>query len=66
MKITVELDRDQAEILMKLLRRLDPREPEELLDDAGEAQVFSVTSDRLRVLLRDVVEPVWRNEPDKP
>jgi hypothetical protein len=57
MKITVELDRDQAETFAKLLRRLGPRELEELLDDAGEAQTFTAASDRLRLAILDASEP---------
>jgi hypothetical protein len=42
--------------------RCSPRELEELLDDASEAQIFNAASDRLRVVLRDVAEPGWRED----
>ena len=39
MRISVELSQKHAEILLKLLRRIGPRELEELLDDASEAEL---------------------------
>ena len=39
---------------------------EQILADGAEVAHFKVASEKLRVALRDVLEPGWRDEPDAP
>jgi hypothetical protein len=63
MKITIELDRDQAEALLTVLRRIGPSEVA-MLHEGVEWAAFDKASERLHVALRHVIDPGWREEPD--
>lgn len=52
----------QAAALLKFLRRVGPKEVAQLLDRPDEWEPFNTASERLRLALRDVVEPGWRKE----
>jgi hypothetical protein len=56
MKITVELDQEQATALLAVLRRIGPSEVA-LLHEGIEWATFDTARERLRIALRDVVEP---------
>jgi hypothetical protein len=66
MKITMELDRDQAEALLTVLRRIGPSEIA-MLHEGIEWPTFDAADTKLRVALREVVEPGWiAKEIDEP
>ena len=56
MKITIELDQEQAIALLAVMRRIGPSEVA-LLHDGIEWATFDSARERLRIALRDVVEP---------
>jgi len=60
-KITIELDRDQAEALLTVLRRIGPSEIAQL-HEGIEWATLDKASEKLRVALRDVVEPDGREK----
>jgi hypothetical protein len=62
MKISVELDREQAKALLMLLRRIGPDEVRLRCADV-DVRAFEMGSERLRIALRGVVEPSWRDKP---
>jgi hypothetical protein len=61
MKLTFELERDQAEALLEVLRRLRPSAIPQL-HEGIEWPTFEKASTELRVALRDAIEPGWREE----
>ena len=58
MKITVELDRDETEALLTVLRRAGPSEVA-MLHEGVEWPTYDKASEKLHVALRDVTEPGW-------
>ena len=58
MKITVELDRDETEALLTVLRRAGPSEVA-MLHEGVEWPTYDKASEKLRVVLRDMIEPGW-------
>jgi hypothetical protein len=61
MKITVKLSEAQAAALLKFLRLHSPLGVKDLLDPS-EVEQFSQASEQVRMALRDVVEPGWRDD----
>jgi hypothetical protein len=59
MKISIDLTREQATALLTFLRRIE-KEAERTTLDPSEVKLYVEASERLRVALRDVVEPSWR------
>jgi hypothetical protein len=55
MKITIELDKDQAEALLTVLRRIGPSEVAQL-HEGIEWPTFDKASEKLRVALRDAID----------
>ena len=55
MKITIELDNDQAEALMAVLRRIGPSEVAQL-HEGIEWPTFDRASEKLRVALRNAMD----------
>jgi hypothetical protein len=55
-KITIELDQEQTIALLAVMRRIGPSEVA-LLHDGIEWATFDSARERLRIALRDVVEP---------
>jgi len=66
MKIPLELNEAEAWVLLRFLRLMDFGVPEQTLADRTEVAHFKEASEKLRVALRDVLEPGWRDEPDTP
>jgi len=58
MKITVELEQEEATALLTVLRRIGPSEVA-MLHEGVEWPVYDKASEKLRVALRDVIEPGW-------
>jgi hypothetical protein len=54
MKITVELEHEEATALLTVLRRIGPSEIAML-----QWPTYDKASEKLRVALRDVIEPGW-------
>jgi hypothetical protein len=54
--ITFAVDERQAEVLLKFLKRVSPKEVALLLDRPDEWEPFNKASERLRVALRDAAE----------
>ena len=63
MKIQFEIDHDQAEALLSVLRRIGPSEVA-MLHEGVEWPAFDKACTKLRTALRDVVEPGWREIED--
>ena len=59
MKISIDLTREQATALLTFLRRIEKEAVRTTLDPS-EVKPYVEASERLRVALRDVVEPGWR------
>jgi hypothetical protein len=58
MTITINLPRDQAETLLRFLRRVLPADIERTLDsNGGEVARFKQASETLRVVLRKTLGP---------
>jgi hypothetical protein len=55
MKITIELDKDQAEALLTVLSRIGPSEVAQL-HEGIEWPTFDSASEKLRVALRDAID----------
>ena len=58
MKITVELEQEEATTLLRFLRRIGPSEVA-MLHEGLEWPTYDKASEKLRVALRDVIEPGW-------
>ena len=58
MKITVELEHEEATALLTVLRRIGPSEVA-MLHEGVEWPTYDKASEKLRVALRDVIEPGW-------
>jgi len=52
--------------LPEVMRSINPIDVPQLLNDPNKRELFRTGSSQLRVALRDVVEPGWRDEPDAP
>jgi hypothetical protein len=59
MKIEIDLTKEQAAALLEFLRRIDPAEVRHRRIDV---ETFIAASIPLRMALRDVVEPGWREK----
>ena len=58
MKITVELEQEEATVLLTVLRRIGPSEIA-MLHEGVEWPTYDKASEKLRVALRDMIEPGW-------
>jgi len=65
MKITVDLDEEQAIALLTYLRRVGPSEIA-MLHEGIEWAVIDAACTELRAALRDCLEPGWREDSDAP
>lgn len=63
MFILFEIDRDQAEALLTVLRRIGPSEIA-MMHEGIEWATFDKAATKLTVALRDELEPGCRDEPD--
>ena len=58
MKISVELEHEEATALVTVLRRIGPSEIA-MLHEGVEWPTYDKVSEKLRVALRDMIEPGW-------
>ena len=58
MKISVELEHEEATALVTVLRRIRPSEIA-MLHEGVEWPTYDKVSEKLRVALRDMIEPGW-------
>jgi hypothetical protein len=58
MKISVELELEEATALLTVLRRIGPSEIA-MLHEGVEWPTYDKASEKLRVALRDMIEPGW-------
>ena len=58
MKISVELEHEEATALLTVLRRIGPSEIA-MLHEGVEWPTYDKASEKLRVALRDMIEPGW-------
>ena len=61
MKISLDLSQEEATALLMVLRRIGPSEVAQL-HEGIEWPTFDKASEKLRVALRDVMEPGWREQ----
>jgi hypothetical protein len=64
--VTFRVTAAQAAALLEVMRRINPMDVPQLLNDPNKRELFRTGGSQLRVALRDVVEPGWRDEPDAP